>query len=83
LSDKFFYVPWASHNAGYWAQRRRPNVLVLSFKAMKRDLRGVVARLADFLGVRISADILSAVCERGLHECRTCRYDHRAASGLV
>lgn len=68
LSDNFFYGPWASHNADYWAQRRRPNVLVLSFKAMNRDLRGAVARVADFLEVRLSPDIFSAVCERASFE---------------
>jgi hypothetical protein len=64
LSDNFFHGSWAPHNAGYWEQRGRSNVLVLSFKAMKSDLRGTVERVADFLDVRISADILSVVCER-------------------
>ena len=34
---------WAVNAAGYWAERHRPNVLVVSFKSMKRDLRGAVA----------------------------------------
>src|SRR5690242_7463106 len=39
---------WAVNAAGYWAERRRPNVLIASFKDMKRDLRGTVNRVARF-----------------------------------
>jgi hypothetical protein len=59
---------WVKNTAGYWAQRHRPNVLVLSFKAMKRDLRGTVAQVADFLGVHVSEDILNTVAEKSSFE---------------
>ena len=55
---------WASYTAGYWAQRRRPNVLIMSFKAMKQDLRGSVKRVAQFLDVQSSDEIIERVCER-------------------
>ena len=55
---------WGVHAAGYWAQRHRPNVLVVSFKAMKRDLPGTVARVAAFLGVAASDEVLRRVCTR-------------------
>ena len=42
---------WAVNTAGYWAERHRPNVMITSFKAMKRDLRGTVADVARFLGI--------------------------------
>ena len=35
---------WGVNAAGYWAQRHRPNVLVVSFKSMKKDLRATVRR---------------------------------------
>lgn len=53
---------WAVNTAGYWAQRKRPNVLVLSFKSMKRDLAGTVRRVADFLDVRVADDVIERVC---------------------
>jgi len=53
---------WAVNAAGYWAQRHRPNVLVLSFKSMKRDLPGTVRRVAEFLDVRIADEVLESVC---------------------
>jgi aryl sulfotransferase len=53
---------WAVNAAGYWAQRHRPNVLVLSFKSMKRDLAGTVRRVAEFLDVRVGDEVLESVC---------------------
>jgi hypothetical protein len=40
---------WAVNTAGYWAERHRPNVLVVSFKSMKRDLRGTVVKFGFLL----------------------------------
>ena len=43
LSDQFFMGgSWASTTAAYWAQRDKPNVLICSFKEMRRDLAGSV-----------------------------------------
>jgi len=53
---------WAENAAGYWAQRHRPNVMVVSFKSMKKDLRGTVIRVAEFLGIRVSDAIIDEVC---------------------
>jgi hypothetical protein len=55
---------WATHAAGYWAQRNRPNVLLLSFKEMKRDLRSVVERIANFLEVDVSANTIDLVTKK-------------------
>ena len=53
---------WAVNAAGYWAQRNRPNVLVLSFKSMKQDLAGTVRRVAEFLDVRVGDEVIESVC---------------------
>lgn len=63
-SENMLFGSWATCAAGYWAQRHRPNVLLLSFKSMKRDLRGTVRKMADFLGVRAEEDIVQRVVER-------------------
>jgi len=49
--DSFFGGSWSESAAGYWAARQRPNVLVMSFKAMKRDLRSAVVQVAQFLDI--------------------------------
>ena len=65
LSDHFFMGgSWAVATAAYWAQRDKPNVLICSFKEMRRDLAGSVQRIAGFLDVAASPDIVSKVTEQ-------------------
>jgi len=55
---------WPVNTAGYWAVRHKPNVLVVSFKSMKKDLRGTVKKVADFMGVRATDEIIDRVTEK-------------------
>jgi len=55
---------WAANAVGFWAQRHRPNVLVLSFKSMKKDLRGTVLKVADFLDIHVSDAVIDEVCAK-------------------
>jgi Sulfotransferase domain len=55
---------WAANAAGYWAQRHRPNVLVVSFAAMKRDLEATVRQVAEFLEIRVSDEVIQEVCRK-------------------
>jgi len=59
---------WAVNTAGYWAVRNRPNVLIASFKEMKRDLRGTVLKVADFLKITVSDDVINEVCRKSSFE---------------
>jgi hypothetical protein len=61
-------IAWPENTAGYWAQRHRANVLILSFKSMKRDLRGAVQKVADFLDIRVSDKVIQKVCEKSSFE---------------
>jgi hypothetical protein len=55
---------WPVNTAGYWSARHKPNVLIVPFKAMKRDLRGTVQKVADFMGVHATDEIIDRVCEK-------------------
>ena len=69
LSDNFpMWGSWAVNTAGYWAERGRSNVLLVSFKSMKRDLRGTVCQVAKFLDIHVSNDIIDRVCEQASFE---------------
>jgi hypothetical protein len=69
LADKFLLGgSWPANAAGYWAQRNRPNVIVMSYKTMKRDLDATVRQVADFLGIRVSEDVLREVCAKSSFE---------------
>jgi sulfotransferase family protein len=63
---------WAANTAGYWAQRGRPNVLIASFKSMKRDLKGTVRTVAEFLDVHAPDHaperLIDIVCEKSSFE---------------
>jgi len=65
LSD---YFPvggsWAGNTAGYWAQRHLPNVMIVSFRSMKQDLRRTVVDVADFLDIRVPDDVIDLVCKK-------------------
>ena len=64
LSDRFVMGgSWGVATAAYWAQRDKPNVLICSFKEMRRDLEGSVRRVAAFLGVDASPEIIRRVTE--------------------
>ena len=73
---------WAVNTAGYWAQRQRPNVLVLSFKSMKCDLRGTVVKVADFLNIRASDELVNEVCRLSSFDNMK-QNDHKYAIGQV
>ncbi len=69
LADKFILGgSWPANAAGYWAQRHRPNVLVVSFKSMKRDLEGTVRRVAGFLDIQVPDEIVREVCRKASFE---------------
>ncbi|MFC1493694.1 sulfotransferase domain-containing protein [Thermodesulfobacteriota bacterium] len=55
---------WARHTAGYWAWRNRPNVLLLTFNEMKRDLQEAVLRIADLMGVDLAPEQVEKVLKK-------------------
>jgi hypothetical protein len=62
LSDQFMIGgSWALRTAEYWAQRDKPNVLICSFKEMRRDLEGTVRRVAAAMGVDAAPDVIARV----------------------
>lgn len=65
LSEQFpMWGSWAANTANYWAERHRPNVLIVSFKSMKRDLGGTVRKVADLLDVRVDDELIERVSEK-------------------
>ena len=83
LADKFFLGgSWPMNAAGYWAQRHRPNVLVVSYASMKRDLEGVVRRVAGFLDIRVPDEIIREVCGRASFQYMK-GIDHKFGTGRM
>lgn len=61
--DGYPFWPFWSHLRGWWALRDRPDVLLLHFEDLRRDLPGSVRRIADFLGLPVDDERLPAILE--------------------
>ena len=55
---------WPEHMASFWSWRDRPNVLMLMFPEMKRDLPGTIDRVARHLDVALDEDQRAAVVRK-------------------
>lgn len=65
LSDQMWWLSWPDNVAGWWDwAEKSPNVLFFHFEEMKKDLAGVVRKVAQFLGVGLSEDELKKVVEK-------------------
>ena len=63
--------PWGcywDHVCSWWPQRERPNVLMLCFEDMKRDLAGTIVRVAGFLGLEADPTRLERVARQASFE---------------
>lgn len=68
LSEDSFNGSWAAHLDCGWRARDRNNVLFLTFEEMKRDRSGSIRRIAELMGVELSAEELDRVNERSSYE---------------
>jgi hypothetical protein len=83
LSDGFMIGgSWAANTAGYWAQRQRPNVLIVSFKSMKRDLKATVRKVAQFLDIQAPEPLIGVVGEKSSFEYMKA-IDHKFRMGKM
>lgn len=82
LSEAFFFDSWAEHTAGYWANRDKDNVLVLTFAEMKADLSESVKKVTDFMGVELSQEALEQVVEKSSFAYMK-NIDHKFYPGAV
>ncbi|XP_038066235.1 sulfotransferase 1C2-like [Patiria miniata] len=60
-SKKASYGSWWDHYLYFWKRRHEPNVMVLRFEDLKRDLRRNVEIISRFLGKALSAKTLDDI----------------------
>ncbi len=51
-------VPYFEYEMTYWAERRRPNLLLVHYNDLKADLAGEMRRISDFLEIETPASRL-------------------------
>ena len=62
LEDDIFVLgDWAQHTNSYWQWRDRPNVLLLTFAELKKEPHSCIQRVADVMGVELTAAQLDKV----------------------
>ena len=61
---------WPDHMASYWEWRDRPNVLLLYYPEMKKDLPGTVDKVAALMEVELTVEWQDAVRLRWGYENR-------------
>ncbi len=64
LGNQYPIGPWPDHAASYWALRDRPNVLVMPFSEMKKDLPAWVRKVAETMRVELTDEQTAKVVER-------------------
>jgi aryl sulfotransferase len=50
-------LPYWSHVQGYWNARNLPNMLLVHYANLKRDLEGEAKRIARFLDIKVDDDL--------------------------
>ena len=56
--------PWAPHTASWWKEREQPNVLIIPFAEMKKDVEGVTKKVADFMGIDLTEEEMKKVLHK-------------------
>jgi len=51
-----YYVPFFSHNIGYWNIRNQKNVMFIFYEDMKKDLKSVIRKVSTFLQKQLTED---------------------------
>lgn len=51
------------HLASWWRQRHREDVLLLAYEQMHEDISGTIARIAAFIGIALTPELLATVLD--------------------
>ena len=59
------YAPFFKHILSYWNQKQsgNPNILVIFYEDMQRDIRSVIKKIATFLKVDVTDDSVELLAE--------------------
>lgn len=84
LAGRLQFGAWFTHVAGWHAHRNDPNVLFITYEAMRDDLAAVIRQMITFLELEISesrlADILPR-CSFAFMKAHENKFDH--ISGMI
>jgi hypothetical protein len=64
MAGRVLYGSWFEHTAGWFRNKDRLNVLMLTYEELSADLEGAVKRIADFCGITIDPAAMPRILER-------------------
>ncbi|KAJ6655236.1 hypothetical protein lerEdw1_005580 [Lerista edwardsae] len=67
---------WLDYTEGWYAHKDDFNILFLTYEEMKKDLRGSVLKICNFLGKRLTEEELDKVVDQATFD--KMRVDHRS-----
>ncbi|XP_066467100.1 amine sulfotransferase-like [Tiliqua scincoides] len=76
LEGKVIFNSWLDHIEGWYAHRNDFNILFLTYEEMKKDLRGTILKICNFLGKRLSEECVDEVVDKATFD--KMRQDHRS-----
>jgi aryl sulfotransferase len=68
FSEGYQNVSFFAFQKSYWDERMRPNLLMMHYSDLKRDLAAEMRRVAAFLGIEIAAELWPSLVEAASFE---------------
>ena len=63
-NGKGFFGSWFDHVLEWWKHRDAENILFLKYEDMKKDHRGAVKKMAEFMGYNLEEEVIDAIVEK-------------------
>ena len=63
INGTYIYGDTFDHVLSWWAHRDSPNILVLTYEDMKKDLPQAVSKIASFLQVDLSLEVVQKIAD--------------------
>ena len=64
IEGNVIYGSWFDHVLGWWAHRDDPNILLLKYEDMKKNLSGAVEQTAKFLDKDLPPEVIERIAEQ-------------------
>ena len=63
-SGKMLFGDWFDHALEWWKHRDAENILFLKYEDMKKDHRGAVKKMAEFIGYNLEEGVIDTIVEK-------------------
>ena len=68
MNNKIPFGSWFDHILEWWKHKDAENILFLKYEDMKKDLRGTVETIAEFIGYNLSQDVIGNIVMQSTFE---------------